>query len=251
MKGEVKANVGGVVHVSTVDWRGKVAHVIFLRSCPLRCLYCQNYKILEGKNYVPLEELMQGVRDAKFLVDAVVFSGGEPLMQFAAVSELARLVREEGLLVAVQTNGFYPERLEKLLKEKLLDKVFIDVKAPLDDGSYERITGVKGVAARVRASLEVLRRENADFEAVTTVFRGLVAEAEVKKIASQLRSIFGSCTYVIQQGRPELAMDERLRREKAFSRDEILELAKMAASENLKVKIRTKEHGEEVLSFKL
>ncbi|HEX58905.1 MAG TPA: anaerobic ribonucleoside-triphosphate reductase activating protein [Methanomicrobia archaeon] len=249
MRGEVKANVGGVVHISTVDWHGKVAHVIFFRGCPFRCVYCQNYKILEGENYVSLDELMRGVRDAKFLADAVVFSGGEPLMQFSAVFELARLVREEGLLVAVQTNGFYPGRLEKLLKEKLLDKVFIDVKAPLDDEKYERITGVKGAAARVRESLEVLRREGADFEAVTTVFRGLVAEPEVRKIALELKEIFGRCTHVIQQGRPELAMSEELRREKALSRSEVLELARVAAAFGLEVKIRTKEHGEEVFNL--
>jgi len=53
----VSVNLGDIVPVSTIDWRGKTAMVIFLRGCPLNCIYCQNAQILAGSNYVNLEDL--------------------------------------------------------------------------------------------------------------------------------------------------------------------------------------------------
>ena len=47
------------------------------------------------------------IKKSKPFVSAVVFSGGEPLMQDAIVP-LAEFVREVGLAIGIHTNGCYP-----------------------------------------------------------------------------------------------------------------------------------------------
>ncbi|MCO5381911.1 MAG: anaerobic ribonucleoside-triphosphate reductase activating protein [Methanosarcina barkeri] len=126
----MKVNYAGTVPISTLDWRGKAAVTIFLQGCPLRCPYCQNHPYLEEPcNIVELNFVKEQIKKSKPFVSAVVFSGGEPLMQ-AAVVPLAEFVKEIGLAIGIHTNGCYPEMARELVERKLVDKFFIDIKAP-------------------------------------------------------------------------------------------------------------------------
>ncbi|MHC1610147.1 MAG: anaerobic ribonucleoside-triphosphate reductase activating protein [Candidatus Methanospirareceae archaeon] len=248
---KIRINLGEIIPFSTIDWRGRVAMVIFLRGCPLRCIYCHNYTLLEDSNYVELEEVEAEVIKNEDFIDAVVLTGGEPFMQPHAIEAIARFAKEHSLSVAVQTNGFYPEVVEEILKEELIDKIFLDIKAPLSDGRlYERVTRVPGVARRVKETLEVCLRTNVDLELITTVFKDLVGRDEVKSIAKEIEEAGAAyCPYVIQQGRAERVPDGRIKEDKVFSREELKELAASAhrTADIKEVRIRTRESGEEVI----
>ena len=185
-----------------------------------------------------IKEIEKMILDARIFISAVVFSGGEPTTQYEALEHLAIFAREQGLLVGIETNGYYPERLSKLIQKKLLDKIFLDIKAPLDDPQkYSFITGGREDAA-VRAG-ETLDLNGIEIEARTTVFRPF---SDVSGIA---RSLVGrDCTYVIQQGIPENAPEGDIRKEKIFTREEMIVLAN-SVSFLKDVRIRTKEKGEE------
>ncbi len=247
----VTVNLGDIVPVSTIDWRGKTAMVIFLRGCPLRCIYCQNAQLLSGSNYVQLEDLEAEIVKNKSFLDAVVLSGGEPFMQPEAVEALAAVARKYGLLVAVQTCGYYPDIVESALHQGLVEKLFLDIKAPLSPGArYDELTRTTGVAERVHRTLEVCLRAALDFEVITTVFKGLVARDEVKEIARELAALGAMARpYVIQQGRTEVGAGQALDATAVFSREELKELAMEAGSAASlhEVRIRTREHGEEVV----
>ncbi|MDI6885096.1 MAG: anaerobic ribonucleoside-triphosphate reductase activating protein [archaeon] len=247
----VKINLGGIVPFSTIDWRGKAAMVIFLRGCPLRCMYCQNYNLLEGTHYVEMEELEEEILKNEDFIDAVVLSGGEPFMQPHALEAISHCAKKHSLFVAVQTNGFYPAIIKSMLKRKLIDKILLDIKAPLlDERLYENLTTVAGVAGGVKNTLDVCIHASIDLELVTTVFKNLVGSEEVKRIAKDIEEAGAAgCPYVIQQGRAEHVLDKAIKEDDMFSHEELKELAAGAyhAADLKEVRIRTREGGEEVI----
>jgi pyruvate-formate lyase-activating enzyme len=93
-------NLGGIIPFSTIDWRGKAAMVIFLGGCPLRCIYRQNYNLLEGLNYVERHEIEEEIKKNEDFIDAVVISGGElkelAALAYARLNEVRIRTREEG-----------------------------------------------------------------------------------------------------------------------------------------------------------
>ncbi|MBN1454821.1 MAG: anaerobic ribonucleoside-triphosphate reductase activating protein [Methanomicrobia archaeon] len=247
----VAVNLGDIVPVSTIDWRGKTAMVIFLRGCPLNCIYCQNAQIRAGSNDVNLEDLEAEIVKNKGLIDAVVLSGGEPFMQQGALDALAAVAKQHGLLVAVQTCGYYPEAVESTLQKGLIAKLFLDIKAPLSSGTrYDALTRATGVAERVTRTLDLCVRARVDFEVITTVFKGLVAREEVRAIARELAARGATAQpYIIQQGRAEVVAGLTVDAAAVFSREEMKELAveAVSAAPLHEVRIRTREHGEEVV----
>jgi pyruvate formate lyase activating enzyme len=240
---------GIMIPVSTIDWYGRSVSVVFFNGCNFDCIYCSNKNFIDMStrleplfkkgNVVDIEEIEKQIIDAKNFISAVVFSGGEPTAHPRELERLARFTKEQGLLVGIETNGYYTERLEGLIKKKLIDKIFLDIKAsPRDMKKYRKITG--GIGDAAEKALCTMNLKDVDFEVRTTVFPSLAAD--IPEIA---KSIAGrSCTYVLQQGIPEYAPDENIRKEKALTRDELAALAG-----NLKflkdVRIRTREKGEE------
>ncbi|WP_424358157.1 anaerobic ribonucleoside-triphosphate reductase activating protein [Methanocella sp. MCL-LM] len=247
--------LGDIIPTSTLDWPGKVVLAIFLKGCPFRCPYCANPQFIEPDSGEPTDtdRVIAEIDKAKDFIDGVVFSGGEPLMQFAAFETIAAHAKSLGLLVGIQTNGAYPERIGKLVEEGLLDAVLLDVKAPPEPEKYLRAAGVpdrKETSDAVYGSVRLcngFRSEGklAYYEVRTTVFAGISnTPEEIAAIAAEL-----ACdAYVLQQGRPEIAMDENIRKLEAVPRNELMELARLVKSDQIRtVKDRTREMGDEIV----
>ncbi|MCC4770756.1 anaerobic ribonucleoside-triphosphate reductase activating protein [Methanosarcina sp. DH2] len=260
----MKVNYAGTVPISTLDWTGKAAITIFFRGCPLRCPYCQNHPYLERSSLVELDFVKEEIKTSKPFVSTVVFSGGEPLMQ-EAVIPLAEFAKSLGLLVGIHTNGCYPERVNELVERKLVDKLFIDIKAPLDDPElYGKVAGWKEykgassvfkktpeeIIVAVAKTIETADASGVELELRTTVIRGLIGSEE--DIASVVAWISKNVknrevTYVLQQGIPEHSLQEDLRKIRVLEREELLKLGEIAKGFLGKVRIRTKEEGEEIV----
>ncbi len=197
----MKVNLGGVVPLSTVDWPGVAATVIFLRGCPLRCPHCQNSHLQTGESPVELSVVNENIQEAAPFVSAVVLSGGEVLMQPSAAEEIARFARVRSLKVGIETCGYYPDRLAGLVEKGLVDRVFLDVKAALRDPEYARVTGRENVASRVKESLDRCIELGVSLEVRTTVFPEMPSSGELREIAGYL-SRRGIEVLVLQQGLP-------------------------------------------------
>ncbi|HNW37312.1 MAG TPA: anaerobic ribonucleoside-triphosphate reductase activating protein [Methanosarcina vacuolata] len=257
----MKVNYAGTVPLSTVDWKGRAAVTIFFRGCPLRCPYCQNHPYLQGFNPVELEFVEKQIKESKPFVSAVVFSGGEPLMQ-EAVIPLAEFAREMELAIGIHTNGCYPEMANELVKRKLVDKFFIDIKAPPDDPKlYGKVTGFKEsetmiknpepITASVIKTLEIADSCGLELELRTTLIRDFIgSREEIASIAAWISEHMKNreLTYVLQQGIPEHSLQENLRELRVLERDELYELGKIAKNFLENVRIRTRESGDEVIS---
>ena len=66
-------------------------------------------------------------------------SGGEPTIQSDLPEFLAKL-KETGIAVKLDTNGSNPDVVEHCIREKLVDFIAMDVKAPWD--KYDKLTGI-------------------------------------------------------------------------------------------------------------
>ena len=239
---------GIMIPVSTIDWYGRSVSVVFFNGCNFNCIYCSNKNFINISdrleplfrkgNVVDIEEIEKQIRDARAFISAVVFSGGEPTAHPRELERLASFARKEGLLTGIETNGYYPDRLDGLIRKNLIDRIFLDIKAPPgDNNKYGTITG--GIRDAAEKALNTLNLK-VDIEVRTTVFPSIAAD--VPEIAESI--VRRDCTYVLQQGIPEYAPDRNIRKEKPLSRDELAALA--GSLTFLKdVRIRTRESGEE------
>lgn len=198
--------VGGLTPLSTTDWPGMLAAVVFCQGCPWRCGYCHNPHLIpaQGSSEIPWDEVIAFLRRRQGLLDGVVFSGGEPTSQ-ADLADAIREVRALGFKVGLHTGGAYPRRLAEVLP--LVDWVGLDAKAPFAD--YARITGVEGSGERARSSLERVLASGVEHEIRTTVHPALLADDEVASLARALADR-GVKRYVLQAFRTHGCADAEL-----------------------------------------
>jgi pyruvate formate lyase activating enzyme len=198
--------IGGLTPLSTTDWPGMLAAVVFCQGCPWRCGYCHNPDLIppRGENDIPWAEVLAFLHRRQGLLDGVVFSGGEPTMQ-AGLLDAMREVRALGFKIGLHTGGAYPQHLAAVLP--LVDWVGLDVKAPFAD--YARITGVPGSGERARASLQQVLESGVAYEIRTTVHPALLDDGDVTGIARDLATR-GVKHYVIQAFRSQGCRDAQL-----------------------------------------
>ena len=145
--------VGGLTPLSASDYPDRLAAVVFCQGCAWRCTYCHNPELLDfsGKPLLPWPEVLAFLEKRRGLLDAVVFSGGEPTLQ-PSLKDAIQAVKRMGYLVGLHTAGTAPRMLARVLP--LVDWVGMDLKA--DFSRHESITGVAGSAARARRSMELI-----------------------------------------------------------------------------------------------
>ena len=92
--------VGGFTPLSTTDWPGKLAAVVFVQGCPWRCHYCHNVELQPRAGGEPAGWLhaLGTLSQRKGLLDGVVFSGGEPTLD-PALPDAIDVVRAMGFQV--------------------------------------------------------------------------------------------------------------------------------------------------------
>lgn len=205
--------LGDIVPFTTVDWPGRLAAVAFCVGCPWRCPYCQNHLLWSPDAATStLDDLLALMHERQGLLDGVVFSGGEPLMQEALPDAMAQ-VRSLGFEVALHTGGADPSRLEAILPQ--LSWVGFDVKAPWD--AYERITGVPGSGEAAHESLRLVLASGVAMEARTTWHPALLSVAEVERLARDIAQE-GVRSWAVQAYR-HVGTDGSLPRETVYPSD--------------------------------
>jgi len=162
--------IGGVTRLSAADYPGKLAAVLYCQGCAWRCTYCHNPHLLEKRSAgeIPWTEVRAFLRKRQGLLDAVVFSGGEPTLQ-PALADAMREVKALGYLVGLHTAGIVPERLQEVLP--LVDWVAMDLKASWD--KHSSVTGVPGSARPAKRSMEQIVASGVACEFHTISEKGL------------------------------------------------------------------------------
>lgn len=227
---KITVDFGKIIPVSTIDWYQKSSCMVFFNKCPFNCIYCQNYNLLEDTNLVDVNTVKKKIEESMDFVSSIVFSGGEPTFQEKALDALIRFSRKNDLLTGVQTNGYYPLVLKKLIENNLLDKIFLDIKtAPYNTTRYESMTGVNDAHKKVFESFKVVNMSHVASEVRTTVFRPFISD--VFDIAEFLERNNYRGTYILQTGIPNNAPDGEIRKEKRVTSDEMKNMTKKITEE--------------------
>ena len=181
-------HVKGWVKSSLVDYPGKIAASLFFGGCNFRCPNCHNSGIVLHPNDhidVPDQELWEFLASRVGWLDGIVLSGGEPTLQKDLIPFALRL-RNMGYSVKLDTNGYRPDVLQEMIDHGAVDYVAMDIKAPLDPGTYALAAGVHVDIDRVRASMDLLLGGSVACEFRTTVVPGILDEDSVARIAQSI-----------------------------------------------------------------
>jgi len=198
--------IGGLTPMTTIDYPGELAAVVFCQGCPWRCRYCHNGHLLspESGNRIPWSDVCVFLEKRAGLLDALVFSGGEPTLQ-AAIPAAVEEARSMGFKIGLHTAGPYPHRLRRLLP--FIDWVGLDIKA-LPAG-YPALTGVSDSGERAWESLALLLDAGIALQVRTTVLPGWRDESDIWPIRDRLAAV-GVRNHVLQHCRTDSTLDPRL-----------------------------------------
>ncbi len=191
--------IGGLTALSTTDYPGQLSAVVFCQGCPWRCGYCHNPHLLarRGDDEIAWKDILALLERRRGLLDAVVFSGGEPTLQ-AGIADAMREVKQMGFRVGLHTAGIAPRRLAALLP--LADWVAMDIKAPFD--AYAATTGRHASGDSALESLRLILASGIDHEFRTTVHASLLAPHALSRMAHTLAQL-GVRHYVLQEFRAQ------------------------------------------------
>lgn len=195
--------IGGLQKFSLLDYPGKLSAIVFTQGCNFRCQFCYNPRLVWPARVSKLkysrgasseqQKVHPKINQDDFFVflknragklDAVVITGGEPCLQ-KDLPQFIRQIKEFGYLVKLDTNGSQPEVLAKLIKEKLLDYLAMDLKAP--GGKYGQVTGTEVDFNKITKSVKIIMASGLPYEFRTTVAPDLLTKDDISEIGKIIK----------------------------------------------------------------
>ena len=187
--------IKGFQRTTLLDFPQKVACTVFTGGCNFRCPFCHNASLvteMKDAERISEGEVFSYINKRKGILDGVCITGGEPTLQ-SDLAEFCRKIHDAGLLVKLDTNGAYPDRLADLLREGLLDYVAMDIKNSKEE--YARTCGLAEFPCGVEESMELLRTSGIPYEFRTTVVREFHTPESITALAQW---IAGAPHYYLQ-----------------------------------------------------
>jgi pyruvate formate lyase activating enzyme len=194
MRVDVAKPIYSITPFTLLDYPHKTACILWFAGCNMRCLYCYNPDIVLGKGKLSFQEALKFLKTRINLLDGVVLSGGECTLHKNIINLIIE-IKKMGLLIKVDTNGTNPDMIEFLLKEKLIDYVALDFKAPID--KFKSITNSDLYSGFI-SSLKLLISSAIPFEVRTTLHSSLLVQNDIQKMIDVLEKFDYKGSYYIQ-----------------------------------------------------
>ena len=226
--------IAGFVKTTLQDWEGKNACMILLEGCNFRCPYCNKPELISDANEeVDLSSIIKYIKENKDFLEAVVISGGEPTVNRDLYRLLAD-IKKLKVKIKLDTNGYEPDILDDLIGAKLVDKVCINIMAPLDNESYSKAAGIDVDAERIRRSLNILSGSGISYEIRTVIVPGIIGHDSFKKL---LGGIDGTESLIIRQFDERVTLDPKMN-VKPYPKPVLVKMAETAKGFAKKVRVR-------------
>ncbi len=186
----------GFQKMTMLDFPGKVACTVFTGGCNFRCPFCHNAQLvtdIDTSCTFSEDEILSYLNKRKGILDGVCITGGEPLLQKDIV-EFIKKVKSIGMLVKLDTNGSFPEKLKELVNAELIDYVAMDIK---NSKQKYAITAGKSDfdTSAVEESVSFLLSGKVDYEFRTTVVKEFHTAEDIADIAKWIQ---GARRYFLQ-----------------------------------------------------
>lgn len=212
--------IDGFSKLTLLDYPENVACIIWTRGCNFRCPFCQNSELIrmtKDEGNIKEEDVLSYLEKRKGILDGIVISGGEPTMQ-KGLYEFIKKVKTIGLKVKLDTNGFNPKVLKKLIDDNLLDYVAVDIKNDLDH--YDKICGLNKITLdNLLETIKILENSHILYEFRTTVMKNYHNEQRIENILSLIGK---NANYYLQNFKDsEYVLDKTL---ESFSNDELMHI---------------------------
>lgn len=177
-----------------LDFADRVACIFWMAGCNMRCPYCYNPEIVEGKGKIKWADAFTFLGQRKGFLEGVVLSGGECTLHRDIIPAI-REIKEMELAVKIDTNGSRPEVVSTLCRERLIDYVALDFKAL--SRSYSAVTASYLYTPFVE-TLDLLLVSDIKFEVRTTVHSQLISLDDLLEMKQYLKDRGYRGDYFIQ-----------------------------------------------------
>lgn len=188
--------INGFQKLTILDYPGKVACIVFTPGCNFRCPFCHNASLvthIDKDTYLDVDEVLSYLKKRQGLLDGVVITGGEPLLQ-DGIEEFIAAIKALGYCVKLDTNGSFPEKLISIVEKGLVDYVAMDIKNSKE--KYAETIGVEDFdITPIEKSVEFLLQNKVDFEFRTTIVDGFHTSDDIQDIVVWIK---GAHKYFLQ-----------------------------------------------------
>ncbi|SHO53045.1 anaerobic ribonucleoside-triphosphate reductase activating protein [Anaerocolumna xylanovorans] len=226
--------IHGFQKTTLLDYPGHLAATIFLGGCNFLCPFCHNASLVlspDSLPAIPEEEVLSTLKKRKGILEGVCITGGEPTLE-ADLADFIKKIKDLGFLVKLDTNGSNPILLEKLLSQKLLDYVAMDIKSsPL---KYPAAIGKSNFPLKnISESIKLLLMDKVDYEFRTTIIKELHSPSDLILIGEWIK---GAKAYYLQSYKE--SEDVISPGFHSYSKEELLNMLPMLLPYALKVELR-------------
>lgn len=190
--------IGGMQTLTLVDFPGCLAATIFTAGCNFRCHFCHNPELVFGSDaeHLSEKEVLDFLQKRKAFLDGICITGGEPTIH-RDLDEFIKKIKKMNLKVKLDTNGTNYQMLKKLINEKLIDYVAMDIKAPWS--KYEKVVNQRIDVGKIKKSAALLLSNVVRYEFRSTILPSLHPKKDIIEMAGQIR---GADKYYLQQFKP-------------------------------------------------
>ncbi|MHB8336574.1 MAG: anaerobic ribonucleoside-triphosphate reductase activating protein [Ignavibacteriaceae bacterium] len=165
--------IAAIQKLSLIDYPGMISSVIFTQGCNFRCGYCHNPSLVLPQSFgdfVLEAKVFDFLQTRIGKIEGVVITGGEPTIQFDLV-RLIKKIKALGLSVKLDTNGSNPGMLKKIIDNKLIDFIAMDLKAPLN--KYSAICNVNVDIEKIKKSIFYIKNSGIVKQFRITAIKGI------------------------------------------------------------------------------
>lgn len=223
--------LGGYQKLTLIDYPGKIAATAFTLGCSFRCPFCHNPELVNLRlthDERSEKEFFKFLAKRKGKLEGVCITGGEPTIQ-PDIVDFIKKIKKRGFAVKLDTNGTRPDVLKKLIDEKLIDFIAMDIKSQLKN--YDKLSGTKVDKDRIKLSVEMIMNSRIPYEFRTTVVPGLHTEKDFDAIAKWIK---GARAYYLQEYREEQKILDKSLKKKTKGKKIDLEKIQKKIEKNFK-----------------